>query len=134
MGDISFIITLVVSAAFVAILMVVGNTMVMSVRERTKEIGVMKTLGFSGGRIMRMVLGESMLLSLTGAALGLGVASLFLIGLANSPLKEFIGAITMSPWIAGIGVALAILFGLVTGIVPALSALNLKIVDALGRK
>src|SRR5262249_14264059 len=66
MGDIGLIITLVVGAAFAAILMVVGNTMMMNVRERTREIGVLKTLGFSSARVTRMVLGESLLLSLIG--------------------------------------------------------------------
>jgi putative ABC transport system permease protein len=133
LGDISFIITLVVSAAFAAILMVVGNTMMMAVRERTKEIGVMKTLGFSSGRIVRMVLGESLLLSLIGAGLGLGFAALALIGMSTA-LRDVVGGVEMSPWVAGLGLALALLFGLVTGFAPALSALNLKIVDALGRK
>jgi len=133
MGDIGLIITLVVGAAFAAILMVVGNTMMMNVRERTREIGVMKTLGFSSARVTRMVLGESMLLSLIGAGLGLGAAALALIGV-SAAAREFIGSVQM-PWvIAAIGAALAIAFGLITGLAPALNALNLKIVDALGRK
>ncbi|HVY84329.1 MAG TPA: FtsX-like permease family protein [Caulobacterales bacterium] len=130
-GNISFIITLVVGAAFIAILLVVGNTMMMAVRERTKEIGVLKTLGFTSERIMRMVLGESLLLSLIGAFFGLGLAALgmFLIGQA----PNFHG-LNMPPVVAGVGVALALLFGLITGLAPSVSALNLKIVDALGRK
>ncbi|HVZ99460.1 MAG TPA: FtsX-like permease family protein [Caulobacterales bacterium] len=132
-GDIAFIITLVVSAAFASILMVVGNTMVMSIRERTAEIGVLKTLGFSSGRVMRMVLAESLALSLTGALLGLGVAAIILLGL-NTALKDVVGGVTMSGWVAGLGVAIAILFGLITGAAPAASAFNLKIVEALSRK
>jgi putative ABC transport system permease protein len=133
MGDLNFIITLVVSAAFAAILMVVGNTMWMAVRERTKEIGVMKTLGFPNGRIVRMVLGESMLLSLIGAGLGIGLGALVLVAM-SSALRDVVGGIEMSPWVAGIGVVLALAFGLIVGLAPALNALNLKIVDALGRK
>src|SRR5689334_24969539 len=67
LGNIALIVELVVGAAFVTILMIVGNTMVMTVRERTSEIGVLKTVGFSGGRILRMVLGELILLALLGA-------------------------------------------------------------------
>ena len=71
-GNIALIVFLVVGAAFVTILMIVGNTMALSIRERTREIGVLKTLGFSGGRILRMVLGESVLLALLGGVAGAG--------------------------------------------------------------
>ena len=130
-GNISLIITLVVGAAFAAILLVVGNTMMMAVRERTKEIGVLKTIGFSSERIMRMVLGESLLLSLIGAALGMGLAALGMFAAGQIP--TFSGL--HMPWIvAGAGLVLALMFGLITGIAPATNALNLKINDALGRK
>ena len=69
LGNIALVVTLVVGAAFTAILLIVGTTMALAVRERTKEVGVLKTLGFSSGRVLRMVLGESMLLSLIGGVL-----------------------------------------------------------------
>ena len=75
-GNIALIVGLVVGAAFVTILMIVGNTMAMTIRERTREIGVLKTLGFSGARILRMVLGESILLALIGGVPGLALAAL----------------------------------------------------------
>jgi putative ABC transport system permease protein len=131
LGDIKLIITLVVSAAFAAILLIVGNTMAMTVRERTKEIGVLKTLGFGQARIVRMVLSEALLLSLIGAALGLGAAAGLLAVISAS---DSVGILSLSPLVAAQGVAIAILFGLVTGLSPALSAFNLRIVDALGRK
>lgn len=133
MGDIGLIIGLVVGAAFAAILLVVGNTAMMNVRERTKEIGVMKTLGFSSDRIMRMVLSESMRLSLLGAAIGMGLAALMLAAIAPF-VQEFLGALYMQWEVAVIGLVIAILFGLLTGAAPAMSALNLKIIDALSRK
>lgn len=130
-GDLNFIITMVVAAAFSAILMIVGTTLVSAVRERTKEIGVMKTLGFTGQRILRMVMGESILLSFLGASLGLGLAALMLAGLSKSPLGQSFGDLSMSPLVALAGVAIALLLGFVTGFIPATSALRMRIVDAL---
>jgi putative ABC transport system permease protein len=71
LGDIGLVVSLVVGASFAAILLIVGTTMALAVRERTREVGVMKTLGFSSGRVLRMVLGESLLLAFLGAGLGM---------------------------------------------------------------
>lgn len=127
-GDINFIIGLVVGAAFLAILMIVGNTMVTAVRERTKEIGVMKTLGFSGPRVLRMVLGESLLLSFWGAIAGV-VAGAFLMKAVETSAP--FGALDLQPTVVVIALALALLLGLVTGLIPALGALRMRIVDAM---
>ena len=132
LGNIALIVVLVVGAAFVTILMIVGNTMVMSVRERTKEIGVMKTLGFPGGRILRLVLGESVLLALLGGLPGLGIAYLISLGLRDQ-LANFIPGIAVTPGIALVGLVVMLMLGLITGLVPALNAMRLKITDALGR-
>ena len=133
LGNLTLIITLVVSTAFAAILLIVGNTMMMSVRERTREIGVLKTLGFSGQVISMQVLAESLLLSLIGALLGLGFAAGAL-SAARKALEGFniIGVNVTVPILAA-GVGLAVLLGLVTGAVPAWAGLRLKIVAALGR-
>ena len=131
-GNIALIVSLVVGAAFVTILMIVGNTMALSIRERTREIGVLKTLGFSGPRILRMVLGESILLALLGGLPGLAVAALITVTLRNS-LANVAPAFAVSPDIALQGIALMILLGVVTGLIPAVNAMQLKIATALGR-
>jgi putative ABC transport system permease protein len=132
-GDITLVVTLVVAASFAAILLVVGNTMALSVRERTREIGVLKTLGFSSGRVMRIVLSESLLLSLSGAALGLALAAGAL-ALLSPSLRDTLGPVSMPPAIAVVGLAAAALFGLATGALPAASAFRLKIIDAFARR
>ncbi len=131
-GNIALIVFLVVGAAFVTILMIVGNTMALSIRERTREIGVLKTLGFSGGRILRMVLGESILLALLGGLPGLAIAALITIALRAS-LANIAPAFAVSPDIALEGIALMIALGLFTGVIPALNAMRLRIATALGR-
>jgi putative ABC transport system permease protein len=131
-GNIALIVFLVVGAAFVTILMIVGNTMALSIRERTREIGVLKTLGFSGPRILRMVLGESVLLALLGGLPGLAIAALITIALRAS-LASIAPAFAVSPDIALEGIALMIALGLITGIIPALNAMRLRIATALGR-
>ena len=133
LGNIGLVITLVVSAAFIAILLIVGTTMALAVRERTREVGVMKTLGFSSGRVLRMVLAESLLLSFLGAAVGLGLAALILTLLASSgggggPAVSFAPIVIV--WAAPIALAL----GLVTGLPPALQAYRMRIVDAFARR
>jgi putative ABC transport system permease protein len=132
LGNIALIVTLVVGAAFATILMIVGNTMVMAVRERTREIGVLKTLGFPNGRILRLVLGESVLLALLGGVPGIVLAALFAAAMQTS-VGNFIPGFAVTPGIALTAVALMLGLGLATGLIPALSAMRLKIATALGR-
>jgi putative ABC transport system permease protein len=132
LGNIALIIGLVVGAAFVTILMIVGNTMMMAVRERTREIGVLKTLGFSNGRILRLVLGESILLAMIGGVLGLGVAALA-ISIMSDALINFVPLLTLQPEIILAGTILILALGILTGLIPALGAMRLKIAEALGR-
>jgi putative ABC transport system permease protein len=131
-GNIALIVELVVGAAFVTILMIVGNTMALTIRERTREIGVLKTLGFSGVRILSLVLSESVLLALLGGLPGLGLAALATIGLRRS-LANVAPSFAVTPSIALLGLALMVALGIVTGIIPALNAMRLRIAAALGR-
>jgi putative ABC transport system permease protein len=112
--------------------MIVGNTMALSIRERTREIGVLKTLGFSGSRILTMVLGESVLLALLGGIPGLIIAAAITIALRAS-LAQLAPAFSVSPAIWAEGLALMLGLGLITGAIPAVNAMRLKIAAALGR-
>ena len=132
LGNIAMIVALVVGAAFATILMIVGNTMVMAVRERTREIGVLKTLGFSGGHILRLVLGESVLLALLGGLPGIALAWAFAAAMETS-VGNFIPGFAVTPGIALTAVALMLGLGLATGLIPAINAMRLNIATALGR-
>ena len=133
LGDIALVITLVVGSAFAAILLIVGTTMALAVRERTKEVGVMKTLGFSSARILRMVLGESLLLAFLGAGLGM-LAGAGLLALLPQASGGMAPPISFAPAVIGWGAAVALGLGLFTGLAPALGAYRMRIVDAFGRR
>ncbi len=131
-GDIGAIITGIVAAVFFTLLLVAGNTMAQSVRERTNELAVLKTLGFGDGLVMILVLFESCLLALLGAALGLGLAWLF-VRVIGDPTHGLLPLFNIKPSALVVGAGLAALLGLATGILPAQSAMRLRIVDALRR-
>jgi len=130
-GNIGQIMMSIVAAVFFTILLVAGNTMAYSVRERTNELAVLKAMGFSDHKVLGLVLGESMLLTCLGGGLGLVLAWL-LISLGDPtrgslpvfffPVREMI-----------IGVGLVLGMGLIAGILPALRAQHLQIADALRR-
>jgi putative ABC transport system permease protein len=132
LGNIALIVALVVGAAFATILMIVANTMVMAVRERTREIGVLKTLGFSGGRIVRLILGEAVLLAILGGLPGIALAALFAAAMETS-VGNFIPGFAVTPGIALNAILLMLGFGLATGLIPAITGMRLKIATALGR-
>jgi putative ABC transport system permease protein len=102
------------------------------VRERTGELAVLKTLGFSDARVIAMVLGESLLISVLGAAIGLALGSVFVTGAASS-MAQFPG-LALSGGTLGLGLILAVLLGLITGAWPAWQAGRLRVVEALGRR
>ena len=130
-GNLSLILTSVVLAAFFVILVIVGNSMILSIRERTREIGVMKTLGFTSGRIFRMVLTESLLVALIGGVLGVLAAGLMVSLVNKAPIQLPVLVLGGSVWTQAL-LYVAVL-GFITGIVPAMNALKLNIITALSR-
>lgn len=131
MGNISAIVTGIVSVVFFTLLLVAGNTMAQSVRERTGELAVMKTLGFSDALVMRLVLGESLLLAVLGG--GTGLLLIWWVTQTTNLGGTFLPALFMPASDLVVGGALVFALGLVTGALPGFQALRLNIVEALRR-
>jgi len=132
MGDIGTILIAILSAVFFTILLVVGNTMAQSVRERTGELGVFKAMGFGNELALGLVLAESLLLASLGGLAGLGLA--WLIASRGSPVPSMLPVFYLPVRYVLIGVLLVIGLGLAAGILPALRAMRLRIADALRRQ
>jgi len=130
-GDIGTIMMAILAAVLFTILLIVGNTMAQSVRERTSELAVLKTLGFSNGAIVMLVLVESMFIALLGGGLGLGLAWLFVQG--GDPTHGMLPAFYFPTPALAAGFGLVLLLGLASGFLPAWQASRLRIVDALRR-
>ena len=130
-GDIGAIMVAILVAVLFTMLLVAANTMAQSVRERTNEVGVLKTLGFSNGQILSLVLGESVVIALLGGGLGLGLA--WLIVQQGDPTGGMLPIFVLPMRDVAVGAGLIVLLGLVAGALPAANAMNLKITDALRR-
>jgi putative ABC transport system permease protein len=111
--------------------LVAASTMAQSVRERTSELAVLKTLGFSGPGILSLVLAESIFITFVGGVLGLGVAWLIVQG--GDPTGGMLAIFTLPPRDIVIGIGLMALMGVLAGMAPALGAMRLRITDALRR-
>ncbi len=130
-GNLPFVIKAIGLAIVFAILLVAANTMVMAVRERTNEVGVLKTLGFEDGTIFRMVLLEASMITLVAGLAGALLAKGLLEG--KAVFGGFIPPMSIywSTVLAGVGIAL--MMGAVSGLIPAWQASRLTIVQALRR-
>jgi putative ABC transport system permease protein len=129
LGDIGFVLRAILGAVFFALLFLTGNTMMQSVRERIPELAVLKTLGFGDGKVLGLVLAESLLLCLIAALIGLGLS------FAALPIiKLGLQGIALSPKAVIPGIGVAVLLALIVGTAPALRAMQLNIVDALADK
>src|SRR5690606_10635607 len=132
-GDIGLITTYILGAVFFTMLLVAGNTMAQSVRERIPELAILKTLGFSDIAVLNMVLAESLLIALIGGALGLGLVWVLAGGMA-AHVAGFLSGFVMSGAVISLGIVVIVLLGLLTGILPALQGMRLSTLNALGRR
>ena len=114
---------------FFTLLLVSGNSMALSVRERFSELGVLKTLGFTDSHVLGLVLGESYLMTLLGGGAGLALA----VAITRSLELPMLPTLYLAPAGIWLGVALLVVMGFVAGAIPAFQARRLAIVDALRR-
>ncbi len=132
-GNIGAILRAIVTAVFFTMLLVTANTMAQSVRERTNEIGVLKTLGFSNGGVLGLVLCEAVLITLVGG--GLGLAGAWWLGIQFEPVfRQYLPGFKVPATAVVLGVLIMLGLGLAAGAVPAAQAMRLRIVEALRRE
>jgi putative ABC transport system permease protein len=128
-GDVGFVLRAILGAVFFTLLFLTGNTMMQSVRERVPELAVLKTLGFSDGKVLALVIAESLLMCVIAAVIGLALsyATLPIIGQALQGVR--LDPVALIP-----GLIAAVLLALIVGTPPAVRAMRLNIVDALSDK
>ena len=130
-GDIGSIMIAVSSVVLVMFGLVAASTMAQSVRERTAELAVLKTLGFTGPAILVLVLAESLFIACLGGGLGLGLA--WIIAQQGDPTGGLLAVFTLPSRDLWLGAGLMLAMGLLAGVMPAVAAMQVKITDALRR-
>jgi len=132
LGNVKVFLLSICGALTFTVLLVSANTMAMSVRERIREIGILKTLGFTSDAILGIILGESVVIALIGGALGLLLATGVCGVVAQAPtLFADMKSLEVGPSVVAIGLGLAVLIGVVSCTIPAWAASRRPIVDAL---
>ncbi len=133
LGNIKLFLIAICGAVTFTILLVSGNTMAMSVRERIKEVGVLKTLGFNNDAILGMIIGEALTISLIGGFIGLTLAAVLsgIVGKASGDTLPQLHDLTVTPLTALAGLAVAAFIGVISSFIPALNAARTNILDSL---
>lgn len=132
LGNVKVFLFAICGAVTFTILLVTGNTMAMSVRERVREVGVMKTLGFEAPAILGIILGESAIISLLGGVIGLILASGMTSVIRNGPaFVQGVKTLSISPAVALLSLGIALAIGLVSSFIPAWNAARTPILESL---
>ena len=134
LGNVKLFLMSICAAVTFTILLVSGNTMAMSVRERIKEVGVLKTLGFTNNSILGIIIGEAITIALIGGAVGLILASLLTVLVRNASVSMGIGQLhnlSLTALAASMAMLIAILIGFASSFVPAWNAARTNILDSL---
>lgn len=134
LGNIKLFLMSICAAVTFTILLVSGNTMAMSVRERIKEVGVLKTLGFTQDAILGMIIGEAITIALIGGAIGLLLATFISAGVGEGAAQHGLGGLqhlSLTPVTIVICLAIAAAIGLISSFIPAWNAARTNILDSL---
>lgn len=132
LGNVKAFILSICMAVVFATLLVSANTMAMSIRERTREVAVLKTLGFTRRAVLGLFISEAVILSLVGGLLGAGAAYLLIIGMAQSPqLGLFLNGMKVSGSTMGFALLIAGAVGFISAFIPSYYASKTNIVDGL---
>ena len=131
-GNIEFLILAIGSVVFFTLLLVTGNTMAISVRERTGELAILKAIGFKDGSVLVLVLVEALAIALFGGILGLALAELAIPVLA-AKLSGMLPNLILSKTMLAEGLGFALLVGAASGLLPGIGAMRLRVVEAFRR-
>jgi putative ABC transport system permease protein len=132
LGNIEFLILSIGGVVFFTLLLVTGNTMAISVRERTGELAVLKAIGYSDRFVLYFVLAEALVIALIGGLIGLGLAMLA-IPVVGSALNGLLPPLLLSVSVLAGGLGFAVLVGAASGLLPGIGAMRMRVVDALRR-
>ncbi|HUJ14883.1 MAG TPA: FtsX-like permease family protein, partial [Thermoanaerobaculia bacterium] len=131
-GNIQFLILTIGSVVFFTLLLVTGNTMAISVRERTNELGVLKAIGFGDGMVLFFVIAESLAIAFFGGVLGL-LFAMGAIPVLGAALNGLLPALVLSKPTLAMGIGFALFVGVCAGLLPGIAAMRLRVVHALRR-
>ena len=129
-GNVKAFILIICSAVVFATLLVSANTMAMSIRERTREVAVLKTLGFTRQSVLGLFVSEAVALAAAGGVIGVGLAYLLIYFVSHSPNMSFYNLkLTLGMWV--VALLVSGLVGLVSSLLPSYHASQVNIVDGL---
>jgi putative ABC transport system permease protein len=133
LGNVKLFLMAICAAVTFTILLVSGNTMAMSVRERIKEVGILKVLGFNNDSILGIIIGEAISISMIGGVIGLVLAVLMsaVIRKAAGAVMPQLHNLTVTPITVSISLAVALLIGFISSFIPAWNAARTNILDSL---
>jgi putative ABC transport system permease protein len=129
MGNIEFLITSIGAVVFFTLLLVTGNTMAIAVRERTNELATLKAIGFTSKFVLGLVLAESLLIAALGGTVGLWLARM----IVQQDITNGLILLYLPISALVVGLAIALLTGVMAGAIPAFNAMRLNVATALRR-